>query len=223
MQYLSRSVRFIGPGVLFVVAVANTSNAAFTTSDYRDFVDPYLAKWEVGQNLPPSNPFTVGPVSITRDIDPTNVQGGFSFITGTPSDPAAPGGWGTWTGGGSVKLNLSAPVSAFGVTFSRPGNSFGSILSAYDGPNGTGQLIGQIESVVIPAPWSASNQPIDFVGVVDNHPSIRSVVLSGHGTELLFVHALAVSIPEPSTIPLAIIACATLLTRRRKSVLHNRV
>jgi hypothetical protein len=121
-------------------------------------------------------------------------------------------------------LNFDMPVAAFGVTFGSTGNSFGSILRVYRGPNGTGQLVGQIESVVIPAPWSASRQPIDFVGVVDDYPSIRSVVLSGHGTELVFVHAIAVGIPEPSSFALlALSVFATLPTRRRKSVPQDRV
>ena len=169
MQYLSR-LGLLTSGAFFVATMVNPSNAAITTSDYRDFIDPYLATWVVGQTLPPPNPLQVGPVSITRNIDPTNVIGSFSFITGTVSDPATPDGWGTWTGGDSITLNLNIPVSAFGVTFSNLRSNLGSVLSAFDGPNGTGQLIGQVESVVIPAPWNANKQPIDFVGVIDDHP-----------------------------------------------------
>jgi hypothetical protein len=95
MRFLPQPLLLLSSGVLFVAAMANSSNATFVTSDYRNLMHPYLATWVVGQTLPPSNPFTVGPVSITRDIDPTNVTSGFDFMTGTPSDPSAPGGWGT--------------------------------------------------------------------------------------------------------------------------------
>lgn len=208
------SVLLAALSAIFAAAPALAATAV-ATSDYRDFSNPYLATWEIGQNMP-GNTFTVGPVSMTHDLSLINGIFAFSFTTGTPSDPATPSGWGTWFGGEVITLNLDRPVAAFGATFSSTRSSFGSILRAYDGPNGTGQLLGQIESIVVPAPWSASKQPIDFVGVIADQASIQSVVLSGHGTEQVFVHAIAVSIPEPSAALLVTTLLPLVLVRTKR-------
>jgi hypothetical protein len=59
------------PAVISVMALIilsasiDCSRAAQTTSDFRDFVNPYLITWH-HVPVPPTNPFALGPVSITR-------------------------------------------------------------------------------------------------------------------------------------------------------------
>lgn len=171
--------------------------ATITTSDFRDFENPFLLTYNIGQ-VPPNNLTTLGPVKITNSRANSFFWGG-AYITGTPSDPAQPGGWGATSEWLPLILNITPPVKAFGVTFDFYGTTVGPTLAVYDGPNGTGQLLGQIESVRVVPPWTAANQPIDFVGVIDDQIRIHSAVLIGHATDRLGIRAMAISVPEPST------------------------
>lgn len=191
----------------------SVSVAATITSDFRDFKDPLLVTYTLGQ-VPPGNLTTLGPVKITNSTANVIISAG-SYLKGTPSDSANVGGWGATALWLPLILNIDKPVQALGITFDNVGNASGSILSVYNGPNGTGQLIGQIESDRVLPPWSATNQPIDFVGVIDKQGQIRSALLSSYGTDQVRIHAIAVSIPEPSTLILALAAFALITQRCR--------
>ena len=196
----SKRAHLLPAAALCCMAVLDTSAWAQTTSDYRDFVEPYLLTY-ASSGLPPLT--TVGPVHITNS--PANsVFDGFSFVTGTPADPSDTDGWGAAGPFLPIILDFDRRLRAFGITFNTVGNQQGSLLSVYDGPHGTGNLIGQIQSVVVPPPWSAANQPIDFVGVIDNSQRILSAVLSATGTDDIQISAIALSIPEPSISSIAI-------------------
>jgi hypothetical protein len=194
MNYLRRFVIILGTA--FVLCGASEA-ATITTSDFRDFENPFLLTYNIGQ-VPPGNLTTLGPVKITNSPANMFFWGG-AYITGTPSNPAQPGGWGATSERLPLILTINPPVKAFGVTFDFYGTTVGPTLAVYDGPNGTGQLLGQIQSVRVTPPWTATNQPIDFVGVIDDQIRIRSAVLIGYGTDELGIRAMALSIPEPST------------------------
>lgn len=187
-------------GISALLVVLSITVPAFTaqlTSDFRDFENPFLLTYSIGQ-APPNNLTVLGSVKITNSY-PNIVFSGGVYITGTPSDPANVAGWGATSPWLPLMLNFDTPVKAFGITFDSAGNSAGSILAAYDGVSGTGKLIGQIESVPIPTPWSATNQPIDFVGIIDDEIRIRSVRLIAQGADAIQIRAMALSIPEPAT------------------------
>ena len=185
---------------------------AQTTSDYRDFVEPYLLTYP-SSGLPPNT--TVGPVHITTS--PANVVfDGFGFVTGTPADPSDIDGWGAAGSFSPIVLDFDRRLRAFGVTFYTVNNQQGPLLSVYDGPAGTGNLVGQIQSVKVPPPWSASNQPTDFVGVIDNSRRILSAVLSPTGgDDGVRISAIAVAIPEPSTSAVVVVMLGALAAMLR--------
>lgn len=200
---------FCGVSTLFAVLfISKLAFAAQLTSDFRDFESPFLVTYPIG--LPPlGGVSTLGPVTITNS--PTNSAACCAaYFIGTPSDPADVGSWGGTGRLLPITLNMSAPVKAFGITFETSFNDLGSILAVYDGPNGTGQLIGQVQSIVVPPPWSEANQPIDFVGVIDEYQRIRSARLFAQGSDRVLIAAMALSIPEPTV--LSTLVTAAMLT-----------
>lgn len=211
-----KSMFFTVSALFAVLSVATQGIAAQLTSDFRDFDNPFLITYKSG--APPSNNLTtLGPVAITNSPAYLVAYGG-SYIIGTPSDPADIGGWGELSRLLPITLNMSVPVQALGVTFDTGFNNFGSILAVYDGPNGTGQLLGQIQSVTIPPPWSTANQPIDFVGVIADSPTIRSARLIAQGSDSIVIRAMALSIPEPATATLFLMSALVhpAIHRRRR-------
>lgn len=189
-----KSIPYSVFALLVVFFVADLAFAATTTSDFRDFKNPFLVTYRSGQILD-SYTTKLGPVKIIFNVGNLSFSGG-SYVTGTPSDPANVSGWGAVNQTLPLIFNMDMPIGGFGITFDNIGNTAGSILAVYDGPNGTGQLIGQIESIPVPPPWSATNQPIDFVGVIDENNQIRSAVLTAHGSDAIRIRAMAITVPE---------------------------
>jgi hypothetical protein len=159
-------------------------------------------------------PLVSGPVTVTPDN--LYMSGAFFNFTpsGNPADPSSGDGFaaslkGNWKAG-PLTLNFSAPVAAFGLTFAHfaPDHVFGTwgaaqpaTLFAYEGPNGSGRLLGSVASSGWEGPWSAS---FDFVGLWSDSLNIRSVILSGTSEGKTFAvdgYGLSLTpIPEPGTI-----------------------
>jgi hypothetical protein len=157
-------------------------------------------------------PITWGNLTITPSL--TYMSGSFSNFPppGRASDPSDGEGFlaslvtSGWKAG-PVTLNFSMPVAAFGATFvhfppthlSGWGLEFPASVRAYDGVDGTGNLLGEVGS----AGWTGEgNATMDFVALWSSNLNIRSVVLGrfsdpesyavdGYGIGL-------VPVPEPS-------------------------
>ena len=156
-------------------------------------------------------PISLGGVLISPN--PSLVSGGFSlFAMGSPADPGSGDGYTVCICAGisvsSFTLNFSSPLAAFGVTFHHffpnqgVGNELPALLQVFDGPNGSGNLLGSIMSVG----WlGGANGNADFVAIWSNSVNIRSAVLTGTdpNTRGFAVDGYGVSqtpIPEPATL-----------------------
>ena len=167
-------------------------------------------------DFPPTivlNPISVGGVLITPNHP--MVAGAFvAFHPGGPADPGSGDGYISCNcvtvATSSIVLNFSSPVAAFGVTFQHiflsPNFGFAihvpAVLQVFDGPNGSGNLLGSITSVG----WlGAFDGNPDFVAIWSDSLNIRSAVLTGTHpeTRAFAVDGYAVSqtpVPEPATL-----------------------
>jgi hypothetical protein len=162
-----------------------------------------------GNVLPP---IVSGGLIITHT--PNFVVGGFaSFAIGGPDDPSTGDGYSSMKFGAVpvefVTLNFSIPLAAFGVTFQHIGGSADpALLSAFDGPNGTGNLIGSIQTTG----WLGGGSHPDFVAVWSDAINVRSAVLTGTGPSYrILVDAYGYSltpVPEPSSFALMVAGMA---------------
>lgn len=133
--------------------------------------------------------------SLSIIADRSFATGAFSkFLLGKPN-PAIPShGDGYWanengTGGNfdvkAITLNFSLPLEAFGVTFIHMpeeyvgGNKYPAFLQVFDGPNGSGNLIGSITSsgLLTQSPVSTPS----FVAILSDKICIQSAILTGTG------------------------------------------
>jgi|GEM_PF-6706152 len=173
-------------------------------------------------------PLVSGPVTITPDN--LYMSGAFFNFTpsGNPADPSSGDGYaaslqGNWKAG-PLTLTFSSPIAAFGATFVHfaPDHVFGmwgadqpATVSAYDGPNASGRLLGSVASLGWQGPGPAS---FDFVGLWSDSLNIRSVILSGtSGGKTFAVDGYGVSltpIPEPGAMALLPMGLVCLLFRR---------
>jgi hypothetical protein len=180
LTVLSASV-LLGGGVKEVKAGAREVTN-FTEIDGASFID-----------LPGSDslaPITFGSVLITAD-QPLATGSFASFATGGSDDPADGSGYfATTTGIGarlisSITLDFSLPLAAFGVTFHHfppernTGNDFPALLQVFDGPSGSGNLLGSISSSGLLTSDPGGNP--DFVAVWTDTLNIRSAILTGTG------------------------------------------
>jgi hypothetical protein len=145
------------------------------------------------------------------------------FQAGTTNDPGD--GSGAAFAFQNYTINFSSPLAAFGSTFyhlqtgADNGMAFPALLSVYDGPNGSGHLIGSVTSSGYLEPGAGN---ADFVGVWSDSINIRSAVMVGTSQYRGFqVDGYGLSftpIPEPSTIALTAIAATawSLFAARRK-------
>jgi hypothetical protein len=130
----------------------------------------------------------------------------FNFPAGTADAPGSGDGFldfnhDLFTNVSPLTLNFSAPVAAFGVSFlemppSSEGGAFSSpdVLKVFDGPNGTGNLLGTVTSAGFQPAGDPSGQH-SFVAVLSSSANIRSAVLAGTGPTLGFaVDGYAVSV-----------------------------
>jgi hypothetical protein len=122
-------------------------------------------------------------------VDPGDSQG--PFIHNTDTCPNQ-----------SITLDFSEPVKAAGVSFKHyscgNGKQGDRRIEVFDGPGGTGNLIGttSTESHAIPcfAIW------IDFVGVVSDQANIQSLVIVSD-TDPTYITGIAASPGAPATCP----------------------
>lgn len=158
-------------------------------------------------DLPASSfltPVTAGGVTITASNDADGSF--FNFTAGTPDAPGSGDGFldfnhDLFTNVSPLTLNFSTPVAAFGVSFMQmaptiDGGNFSApaVLKVFDGPNGTGNLLGTVTSSGFDPAINPSGHQ-SFVAVQSNTADIRSAVLVGTGPNLGFaVDGYAVSV-----------------------------
>jgi hypothetical protein len=173
-------------------------------------------------------PLVSGPVTITPDV----VYASGSFVdlpAGTPDDPGEGDGFfnsteASWAVG-SMTLDFDTPVAAFGATFmhfptwflGELGMSQPAVLQAFDGQNGSGDLVGSVTS----SGWVGGiSGDLDFVGIWSSALNIRSVVLSGAAAPKGYAvdgYALSLTpVPEPRSIALLAFGSLVLLTHCRE-------
>jgi hypothetical protein len=210
--------------LLLVVAdsIGSLHATTVTTSDFLDVDGAQFAAIEQSLSLEPYSQ-GVGPVTVSSAQTSSSFGSLVSFDPPDPNNPAGNTIIGYHLPQAPGVLNLSEPVAAFGVTFLHitavaPDQS-PAILTVYDGPNGTGNLIGQITSQPIPPPWSSDNRPYDFVAVWTSERSIRSAVLDGANpvreASIVGMAISLVPIPEPSTLGLIVVSLGVTSFRRR--------
>lgn len=173
-------------------------------------------------------PLVSGPVTLTPDN--LYMSGAFFNFTpsGNPADFSSGDGYaaslkGNWKAG-PLALTFSSPIAAFGATFVHfaPDHVFGmwgadqpATVSAYDGPNASGRLLGAVASSGWQGPGSAS---FDFLGLWSDALSIQSVILSGISEGKTFAvdgYGLSLTpIPEPGTMALLPMGLVCVLFRR---------
>lgn len=196
--------------VLVVVTFNCVARAAtINTSSFTDIPD---AVYVNGSGYSLLQPLTFGDLTVTSSA--TSGSGTFTGYVppGTASDPGD--GFGYLASYrapspvGDVTINFSKPVAAFGVTFFhldattliRWGMHLPGLIRAYDGPNGTGNLLGAVAS----SGWfpTARGYNFDFVAVMSTAVDIQSVIIGGEREPKGFgADAYAFSftpIPEPS-------------------------
>ncbi|MEK7781370.1 MAG: hypothetical protein AAB370_07710 [Verrucomicrobiota bacterium] len=175
-------------------------------------------------------PYNSGPLTITPS---------FNFGSGTFSGytpPGVPGEPGDGNGflasfrapspNGDLTLDFSTPVAAFGATFihldattlRRWGLHLPGTIRAYDGPNGTGNLLGSVNS----SGWFASSlgYNFDFVGVMSASQNIQSVVIGGSVEPKGFgLDGYAYSltpVPEPMTASIICLGLTSVICLKRR-------
>ena len=216
--------------ILSLGICAGSAAASITvTQDYRQLLGGSFGDSSPGTGSALGTTFSVGGVGITPSS-----AGAYAYpLTGSSTDPAAPVGDYAFVGNatssrdGSLFLNFDRAVSALGVTFrngtvadptSGLASSMGKI-TLYDGPFGTGNLLG---TAVDAGPTAASPQTLyDFLGVSTGVLNIRSAVVTGSGPDVGYsAHGFAVStsvaVPEPAAYAafLALLPMAALARRR---------
>lgn len=178
-----------------------TTTTQFTAIQGATFID-----------LPASSfltPVTSGTVTITASNDADGSF--FNFPVGTPDAPGSGDGFLAFNHDAFVvaplTLNFSTPVAAFGVSFMHMAPSiengvFSSpaVLKVFDGPNGTGNLLGTVTSSGFVPTTTGTLGEHSFVAVLSSARNIRSAVLEGTGPTLGFaVDGYAVSLTPQGT------------------------
>ena len=185
-------------------ATATTSFADFAGGQ---FLDHAPASGTIGAYGPFTFNFGAQTVTVTRDPDWPDIWSlgsmccdpvdGFWAI---PNDPAIdPGDFEgrAWSSADDLILNLDPPVRAFGATFKH--YTLGSIaqgnrmIIAWDGPDGTGNMIGTVSSQAYQ--YADFRYYLDFVGIIDETESIRSVTIPGLDTDWTLLDGIAVVPP----------------------------
>jgi len=182
-------------------------------------------------NVPGSStlsPLTSGSVTITPNL--VDMSGSYvQFSTpGLASDPADGYGFTASTQApwsvGDLTLNFNTPVAAFGVTFlhfeptilAGWGMNLPASLQAFDGPNGTGNLLGSVTSSGFVGNLQYN---FDFVGLLSTSRNIRSVIIGGASAPKGYgVDGYAYSltaVPEPSAASVLCLGLATLVCAGR--------
>lgn len=205
--------------------VPQASAALVTTSAFTDIPDAVLVDGPTSSLLQPQ---TFGGFTLTPSA--SYGSGTFSQYVppGSPSDPAD--GFGYLASYrapspvGDVTINFSAPVAAFGATFlhlspttlRRWGVDLPATIRAYDGPDGTGNLLGSVNS----SGWFTTplGYNFDFVAVLSTSQNISSVVIGGAAEPKGFgLDAYAYSftpVPEPMSPGLLMVGLTSLIVLR---------
>lgn len=199
VRYLVIFALLVGTSVLYKEATAG----AIAVTDFTKIANARFIDVPASASL---DPITFDSTVITADQ--LFVSGAFiSFPTGGPSIPGDGGGYHANEGDisrpiSSITLDFSSPLAAFGVTFVHmpPERGFGNdspaLLQIFDGPNGSGNLVGSITSsgLLTSNPDGAPS----FVAVWSNAINIQSAVLTGTGP----IHGFAVDGYAVSFTPL---------------------
>lgn len=198
-----------------VLAAASPLLAGTPTSTFEDFTGGmFINHVPHPDTVAPYGPFEFAfgdqTITVTRDpdwpeepgVDALGSFGGFIAPDpqgwGVVADPAVdPGDYEgrayTADPGEDIILNMSAPVRAFGATFKHftaSGMAQGDrVILAFDGPDGTGNLIGQVASNSFQ--YAGFRYYLDFVGVIDENNGIQSVRIIGDGA-WTFIDGIAV-------------------------------
>jgi hypothetical protein len=197
---------------LSVASTCQLHAAAIAVTSFNQVADNQFVNINPVMIGPPvPAPISIGQLTITSGtIDPGAQFGDFlGLAPGSTNDPGDGSGRAFATQ--DYRVNFNLPLAAFGVTFYHAaadnGMDFPAILRVYDGPNGTGSLIGTVTSsgsLVLPA-------RDDFVGVWSDSHNIRSAVMFGTSDYRgILVDAYGFSftpVPEPS--PMLLVALAT--------------
>lgn len=166
---------------------ANCADAALTTtSSFTAIPDGVFVN---GSGYSLLQPYTSGPLTISPNS--TFASGTFSGYTppGVPDEPGDGNGflasYRAPSPYGDLTIDFSTPVAAFGATFihldattlRRWGLHLPGTIRAYDGPYGTGNLLGSVNS----SGWFATPRGynFDFVAVMSAAQNIQSVVIGG--------------------------------------------
>ena len=196
---------------VFLVCVAC---AGYCEAGYVILIDDYTQIADASfRNLPNSSaaallaPWTVGDLTITCTHAGNPGVFAQGSVSGPPSDPGNGSGFSMRS---PVTLDFSVPLAAFGVTFNRWGAVHPATLEVFDGPGGTGNLLGSISSAAYSYPVSQENPPQDFVGIWSSEVNIRSAVMYGSGSEKKYegdgYGFSFTAVPEPGVI-VAVLLC----------------
>ncbi len=178
-------ILFYAFGVL-ALSVPGATAALTTTSSFTAISEAVFVN---GSGYGLLQPYTSGPLTITPSFN--FGSGTFSGYT-PPGVPGEPGDGNGFVASlrapsphGDLTLNFSTAVAAFGATFihldattlRRWGLHLPGTIRAYDGPDGSGNLLGSVNS----AGWFASalGYNFDFVAVMSDSQNIQSVVIGG--------------------------------------------
>jgi len=210
--------------VMTLAAVAGMLRASppSTTSNFGDLPDATFFDMVNPSSNAPLGPFFVDVGGTLVTVTSTSSLGGpdvyrMGFFDWSAvgqrilNDPAIdPGEWdgfySVYTAAvtGHPVLDFDVPLAAFGITTMQEWRSSSvpsqpDTLFAYDGPGGTGNLIGSITTK--PAPGIRFASELDFVAVLaGDGPPIRSVVIAGSAepTAQLFLDGMALLIAADS-------------------------
>lgn len=197
--------------VFLLVASSNTQAPAtiITTSDFLAINGGEFGGWPSGIS-DRLHPVTIGSVTFSFS-NAANTQhsigSSFSFTVGGGSDPSTRHYFGRpFSGSPETVIDFSEPLSAFGVTFHMDDAE----LQVFDGPGGTGMLLGSIVGTPPGPPWGTTNRPVDFVAVISDQQNIRSAKVVGFTDATEYGvsgigFSLPLTVPEPSTFALGIL------------------
>jgi len=213
---------------LVLIVVAFDCGARAATIPTSSFTDIPAAVYVNGAGYSLLQPLTFGDLTFTSSA--TIGSGTFTQYVppGTASDPGD--GFGYLASYraplavGDVTINFSKPVAAFGVTFFhldattliRWGLHLPGLIRAYDGPNGTGNLLGSVAS----SGWFPTTRGynFDFVAVMSTAVDIKSVIIGGVREPKGFgadAYAFSLTpIPEPGGLAIFSLGLVTLCSRR---------